>query len=216
MDARPTPLPDALTTARSRLGALQARSSRIDRGSRRAGAAGFKKFFWSRSLISPRVEGERAIGAQRRSKRAGLAAAFRRKTLELQVCRPHRRHYWLHRYTIVVNDMKFTNYVAFMLEVLSNSIWSRKKKTISYKVPLPKVERFGMNWRRDRSIHAGRDQESMSLNEETTMAVKKSEPAKKAPAKAAAAPMKKPAPKKPAPKKKWVSGRWGLACDRRS
>jgi hypothetical protein len=58
-----------------------------------------------------------------------------------------------------------------------------------------------MNWRRDRSIHAGRDQESMSLNEEMTMAVKKSEPAKKVAPKAAAAP-KKAAPKKAAPKKK--------------
>ena len=85
-----------------------------------------------------------------------------------------------------------------MLVVLSNSISSRKKTTISSKVPLPKVERFGMNWRRDRSIHAGQDQASMSLNEETAMAVKKSEPKKSAP-KAAA---KKPAAKKPAAKKK--------------
>jgi hypothetical protein len=88
-------------------------------------------------------------------------------------------------------------YIDFILARTSNSISSRKKKTISYKVPLPKVERFGINWRRDRSIHAGRDQASMSLNEETTMAMKKAG-AKKAAPKAAA----KKATKKAAPKKK--------------
>ncbi len=57
-----------------------------------------------------------------------------------------------------------------------------------------------MNWRRDRSIHAGRTQASMSLNNEVmTMAVKKEAP-KKAAAKPAAP--KKAAPKKAAPKKK--------------
>jgi hypothetical protein len=94
--------------------------------------------------------------------------------------------------------MHSRTYIDFMLEVCSRFVSTTKKRAISSKVPLPKVERFGMNWRRDRSIHAGRDQESMSLNEETTMAVKK-EAAKKAPAKAAA---KKPAAKKPAAKKK--------------
>ena len=59
-----------------------------------------------------------------------------------------------------------------------------------------------MNWRRDRSIHAGRTQASMSLNNEVIpMAVKKEAP-KKAAAKPAAAPAKKAAPKKAAPKKK--------------
>ena len=77
----------------------------------------------------------------------------------------------------------------------------QKKKTISREVPLPNVERFGINWRRDRSIHAGRTQASMSLNNEVIpMAVKKEAP-KKAAAKPAAAP-KKAAPKKAAPKKK--------------
>jgi hypothetical protein len=38
----------------------------------------------------------------------------------------------------------------------------------SLQVRLPKVERFGMNWRRDRSIHAGRVYASMSWSEETT------------------------------------------------
>jgi hypothetical protein len=57
-----------------------------------------------------------------------------------------------------------------------------------------------MNWRRDRSIHAGRTQASMSLNNEVIpMAVKKEAP-KKAAAKPAAP--KKAAPKKAAPKKK--------------
>ncbi len=68
-----------------------------------------------------------------------------------------------------------------------------------------------MNWRRDRSIHAGRTQASMSWNEVRLMAVKKSEPAKKSSpakpeAKPKAAPAKaaptKAAPKKAAPKKK--------------
>ena len=56
-----------------------------------------------------------------------------------------------------------------------------------------------MNWRRDRSIHAGRDQTSMSCNQETAMAVKKADPKKSS---AKAAPTKKAAPaKKAAPKK---------------
>ncbi len=84
---------------------------------------------------------------------------------------------------------------------MANSISPPKKKTISHELPLPNVERFGMNWRRDRSIHAGRTQASMSLNNEVIpMAVKKEAP-KKAAAKPAAAP-KKAAPKKAAPKKK--------------
>jgi hypothetical protein len=53
-----------------------------------------------------------------------------------------------------------------------------------------------MNWRRDRSIDAGRVQTSMSCNEETEMAVKKAETKKSS----KAAP-KKAAPKKAAPKK---------------
>ena len=81
----------------------------------------------------------------------------------------------------------------------TNSISSAKKKTISCEVPLPNVERFGMNWRRDRSIHAGRTQASMSLNNEV-MKMAKAAPKKAAPAKAAPA-AKKAAPKKAAPKK---------------
>jgi hypothetical protein len=75
-----------------------------------------------------------------------------------------------------------------------------KKKSVSREVPLPIAKRFGINWRRDRSIHAGQTQASMSLNNEVIpMAVKKEAP-KKAAAKPAAP--KKAAPKKAAPKKK--------------
>ena len=81
-----------------------------------------------------------------------------------------------------------------------NSMSSAKKKPISCEVPLPKFERFGMNWRRDRSIHAGRTQASMSLNNEV-MPMAKSPAPKKTTATKAAAP-KKAAPKKAAPKKK--------------
>ena len=83
----------------------------------------------------------------------------------------------------------------------ANSISSTKKKTISCEVPLPKFKRFGMNWRRDRSIHAGRTQASMSLNNEVMSMAKKPEPKKTTAAKTAPAP-KKAAPKKAAPKKK--------------
>ena len=76
-----------------------------------------------------------------------------------------------------------------------------KKRSISREVPLPNAERFGINLRRGRLIHAGRTQASMSLNNEVIpMAVKKEAP-KKAAAKPAA-PAKKAAPKKAAPKKK--------------
>ena len=78
----------------------------------------------------------------------------------------------------------------------SDSMSFSKKRTISWKLRLPNVERFGMNWRRDRSIDAGRVQTSMSCNEETAMAVKKAETKKSSkPA------TKKAAPKKAAPKK---------------
>ncbi len=83
----------------------------------------------------------------------------------------------------------------------ANLARSSKKKSVSREVPLPVAKRFGINWRRDRSIHAGQTQASMSLNNEVIpMAVKKEAP-KKAAAKPAAAP-KKAAPKKAAPKKK--------------
>jgi hypothetical protein len=81
-----------------------------------------------------------------------------------------------------------------------NPISFAKKKGVSREVPLPKFKRFGMNWRRDRSIHAGRTQASMSLNNEV-MPMAKTPPKKAAAAKAAPAP-KKAAPKKAAPKKK--------------
>jgi len=93
-------------------------------------------------------------------------------------------------------------YWRYYFDYSSNpiSISLAKKKTISCEVPLPKFERFGMNWRRDRSIHAGRTQASMSLNNEV-MQMAKAAP-KKAPAAKAAPAAKKPAPKKPASKKK--------------
>ena len=53
-----------------------------------------------------------------------------------------------------------------------------------------------MNWRRDRSIESGRDQTSMSCNEETIMAVKKADTKKSSKAPAKKAPAKKAAPKK--------------------
>ena len=93
-----------------------------------------------------------------------------------------------------MNDAVCTDFIH---EVSSIFISFSKKKTISCKVPLPNVERFGMNWRRDRSIHAGRVQTSMSYHEETPMAVKK-----EAPKKGSKSSPKKAAPKKAAPKKK--------------
>ena len=78
-----------------------------------------------------------------------------------------------------------------------------RKSLFLPEVPLPLIQRFGMNWCRDRSIRVGRRQANMFSIEVTPMAVKKTAPktgAKKAKAVTKAAP-KKAAPKKAAPKK---------------
>src|SRR3954449_135697 len=67
-----------------------------------------------------------------------------------------------------------------------------QKIRLLHNLPLPLIQRFGMNWRRDRSIRAGRRRANMFSSEVLPMAVKKSTAAKSS---AKAAPKAKAATK---------------------
>src|SRR5208283_1213167 len=85
-----------------------------------------------------------------------------------------------------------------MLETQKNL----RKSAFLGNLPLPLIQRFGMNWRRDRSIRAGRRPANMFSNEVIAMAVKKSTAPKSGTKTAKAKPaVKKAAPKKAAPQK---------------
>src|SRR5208283_3270524 len=85
-----------------------------------------------------------------------------------------------------------------MLETQKNL----RKSAFLGNLPLPLIQRFGMNWRRDRSIRAGRRPANMFSNEVIAMAVKKSTAPKSGTKTAKAKPaVKKAAPQKAAPKK---------------